>query len=165
MFFLEGYCNIIWNVGLLVMKSFSICMSVKVIIHLHFERLLGVGSDRIPPWLFRLLSFKEVAPLSYHFYASLFNKFLLNLLQYFFYFFLSFFPSCHEACRTLAPPPGIQPTTRTIKEVPHLHVYDEKSDMFIFASVDTGLFPLVSWGLYSFSKALSILIMMWLDMV
>jgi len=72
--------------------------------------------------------------------------------------FLFFF--CHEACGILAPQPGIQPTTSTIKEVPHLHAYDEKPDIFIFASVDTGLFPLVSWGLYSFSKALSTLIMM-----
>ena len=62
----------------------------KVIIHLHFERLMGVGSDRIPPWLFRLQSFKEVAPLSYYFYASLFLKSLLNVLQYclFLFFFL-----------------------------------------------------------------------------
>ena len=134
----------------------------KVIIHLHFERLMGVGSDRIPPWLFRLQSFKEVAPLSFYFYASLFLKSLLNVLQYCLFLFFFF---CHEACGILAPQPGSQPTTRTIKEVPHLHAYDEKPDIFIFASVDTGLFPLVSWGLYSFSKALSTLIMMWLDMV
>ena len=40
---------------------------------------------------FRLQSFKEVAPLSYHFYASLFFKSLWNVLQYCFCFFLSFF--------------------------------------------------------------------------
>ena len=63
------------------MKSFSICMSINVIIHLHFWKTLG-GSHKIPPCLFCLQSFKEVAPLSSHFHCFWWEIWHLFLFLY-----------------------------------------------------------------------------------
>lgn len=69
------------------MKCFSICMSVNVIIHLHFGKTLEGGSHKIPPCLFRLQSFKEVVPLSSHFHCFWWEIWHLFLFLYVPYLF------------------------------------------------------------------------------